>query len=203
MGSDKKIAIYGGSFDPIHIAHVTLADYAVKELCLDELYFMPAYVSPFKQDRKVSSGEDRCGMISQVLSYNPAFRLSNYELMFEEPSYTYNTLTHWSSVCDQKIYFVLGMDSVVQIDTWYKGEEILRNFPLITDKSRPGTDTDAALNKIEDLRRKYNAEIHVIGMPPMDVSGTEIRRRVNEGISISDMVLPGVEEYIIEHKLYK
>lgn len=201
--TEKRIAIYGGTFDPIHLAHITLADYAVKELDLDELYFMPAFVSPFKQDKEVCSGEDRCGMISQALSYNPAFRLSNYELMAETPSYTYNTLTYWKSRIQGKLYFVLGMDSVVQIDTWYHGEDILREIALICDYSRPGTDSDIALQKIVEFRQKYNAEIHVIDMPPMDVSGTEVRNRVKAGLDISDLVLPEVEDYIIEHNLYK
>ena len=87
----KKYGIYGGSFNPIHIGHVALADSAVRECGLDKLIFMPAYISPFKQDRKVTDGRDRCGMIETVLNTNRAFCLSTYELNREGPSYTIET----------------------------------------------------------------------------------------------------------------
>ena len=82
----RHYAIYGGSFDPIHKGHVALADSAVKECCIDKLIFMPAYMSPFKLDKKTTDGRDRCGMIEKVLKYNKAFCLSRYELNKGGPS---------------------------------------------------------------------------------------------------------------------
>lgn len=202
MDKGKKYCIYGGSFDPIHIGHVTLADNAVRECGLDKLIFMPAYISPFKQDTHVTDGHDRCGMIETVLHRNSAFCLSTYELNKEGPSYTIETLRHWDGMLDGKLYFLLGFDSAVQVDTWYCGEEILRNYHLITAR-RPDTDYSAGMRVIDSFRERYGSEITVLDMAPVDASSTTIRNRIKDGKPISDLVLPGVEEYIIEHKLYQ
>jgi nicotinate-nucleotide adenylyltransferase len=198
----RKYAIYGGSFDPIHIGHVALADHAVKECGLDKLIFMPAHVSPFKQDKKVSDGKDRCGMIEAVLGYNKAFCLSHYEISRDGPSYTIETLRHWDSILDGTLYFVLGFDSVVQLDTWYKGVEIIRDFPLITAR-RPETEDSDGMNKIEEYRREYGADITILEMPPVDASSTDIRELVRTGNSIKGLVLPEVEDYIRRNRLYQ
>lgn len=199
-----KYAIYGGTFDPIHRAHVVLADTAVKQFKLNELYFMPANISPFKLDNadKQTSADDRYSMIEEILHYNYAFRLSDYELRRQGPSYTVQTLKEWDDNIDGKLFFVLGFDSVVQVDRWFHGIEILQNYPLITGV-RPGTDTSDGFNKIREYREKYGAEIHVLDMPPMEVSSSSIRKKIAEGKSISDMVMPETEEYIIEHYLYR
>lgn len=202
MSEKKKYGIYGGSFDPIHIGHVALADSAVRECGLDKLIFMPAYVSPFKQNRKVTDGRDRCGMIKTVLGANKAFRLSNYELRREGPSYTIETLTHWRNMLDGDLYYVLGFDSVIQLDMWYKGEEILRNYPLVTAR-RPHTDDIEGMEIVEKFRRIYGSDITVLEMPPVDASSTVIRKLVSEGKPVSGLVPEGVEEYIIEHNLYR
>ena len=202
MEKKKKYGIYGGSFDPIHIGHVAIADCAVRECGLDKLIFMPAYISPFKLDRHVTDGRDRCGMIEAVLSANSAFCLSRYELNKGGPSYTIETLRHWSNLLDGTLYFVLGFDSVVELDRWYLGEELLKHYHFITAR-RPDTDDTQGLQTIEMFRRKYGSDITVLEMSPVDASSTEIRNRVKEGKSIKGLVPPGVEEYIIEHQLYR
>ena len=116
MNNGKKYGIYGGSFDPVHIGHAALADSAVRECGLDKLIFMPAFISPFKQDRNVTDGHDRCGMIEAVLKENSAFCLSRYELNRKGPSYTIETLRHWDKLLDGDLCFVLGFDSAVQVD---------------------------------------------------------------------------------------
>lgn len=198
----RHYAIYGGSFDPIHIGHLTFAKQAVTECCIDRMIFMPAYVSPFKQDRKVSPGHDRVKMIEAVLRYDPAFCVSRYELVKEGPSYTVETLRHWRTLLGGRLSFLLGYDSVVQVDTWFHGDEILRDYHLITAR-RPDVDDEAASEKIRYLRDTYNADITVLDMQPVDASSSEIRRRVCEGEPLGGMVTPEVERYIIEHDLYK
>ena len=202
MDHKRRYAIYGGSFDPLHIGHLDLAENAVKQCGIDKLIFMPAYMSPFKQDRKVTDGSDRCGMIESILGMNKAFCLSRYEINKGGPSYTIETLRHWSGMLDGEISFVLGFDSMVQIDTWYEGEEILRNYHLITCK-RPDTDDTEGLKRIECFREKYGARVTVLDKTPVDASSTEIRQMVSEGRSITGLVPKGVEDYIIEHKLYR
>lgn len=199
---NEKYAIYGGTFDPIHIGHISVADSAVKECGLNKLIFMPDYVSPFKQDAKTTSGHDRYEMIKRILHYNPAFTLSSYEILKEGPSYTIETLEYWDDVVKGELYFILGFDSVLEVETWRSGHDILSKYPLITAR-RPGSDDREGMAKIEALRSKYKANITVLDMLPVDASSTEIRNRVKAGLSISDMVVPEVEEYIIEHKLYR
>ena len=202
MDKKKRYGIYGGSFDPIHIGHVALAENAVRECGLDKLIFMPAYISPFKQDRHVTDGRDRCRMIETVLKTNSAFCLSRYELNKQGTSYTIKTLRHWEKLLDGELFFILGFDSAVQIDTWFEGEEILKNYHLVTAR-RPDTDYAEGLKKIESFREKYGADITVLNMIPVDASSTEIRNLIKEGKPLTGLVPPEVEEYITEHKLYR
>ena len=202
MNTIKKYCIYGGSFDPIHIGHVTLADSAVRECGLDKLIFMPAYISPFKQDRQVTAGKDRCAMIQAVLNTNSAFCLSTYELKKVGPSYTIETLRHWKKMLDGEIYLLVGFDSAVQLKTWYEGEEILRDYHIITAR-RPHSEFVEGIKILNSYKKEYGTDITLMEMPPVDASSTEVRAAIKEGRSIAGMVLPGVEEYIIEHKLYR
>ena len=200
--SNYKYAVYGGTFDPIHNAHIALAEYALNELQLDTIYFMPAYVNPFKQDKSVTDGRIRCEMIESVRQINPAFKLSSYEIDREGPSYTYDTLDHFSETIDGELYFILGFDSLVELDHWYRGTDILRNVNLIT-AMRPGTESEDGIKKIHNYIEKYDSVVHILDMPPMDISATTIRDRVHANESISDLVPACVEEYIREHNLYK
>ena len=202
MREKRRYAIYGGSFDPVHIGHVSLADCAVKQCGLDELIFMPAYISPFKQDRKVTDGKDRIAMLETVLGYNPSFSVSDYEIKKGGPSYTVETLRYFRDRDEGKLHFVCGFDSIVQLDTWYEGPEILKDYPVITVR-RPDTDDSLGMEKIGAYRRDFGADITVLDMPPVDASSTEIREKVRRGESISGLVLPETEGYIIEHKLYR
>lgn len=200
--SDFKYAIYGGSFDPIHRAHVSLAYYATRELDLNELYFVPAFVNPFKQGKKTTPGIDRYRMIESILHYDETFRVSDCEIVKEGPSYTYETLKHFSDRIDGELHFLCGWDSIVDVEQWYHGADILKNYTLVTGR-RPGTDDSLGLEKIREYREKYDALIYILDFPPIDMSSTEIRNNVKDGKDISNMVLPEVEEYIREHKLYE
>ena len=200
--SSRHYAIYGGSFDPVHIGHVTLAQHAVRECGIDKLIFMPAHISPFKQDRHVTPGLIRAAMIETILPYNSAFALSRYEINKQGPSYTYETLTHWRKLLGGQLSFILGFDSVIDIDKWYHGEDILKEFGLITAK-RPLTDNSEGLAKIDEYRKKYAADITILEMKPVNASSTEARLKASLGESVSGIVPPEVEEYIIRHDLYK
>jgi nicotinate-nucleotide adenylyltransferase len=181
---------------------MSVARSAKKECGIDKLIFMPAYISPFKLDKKVTRGTDRLSMIRLSIKNEDGFAASSYEISKARPSYTIETLRHWSRILDGTLSFVLGFDSAVQVDTWFRGEDILRNYHLIT-ALRPDTDTEEGLKKIRQLRDEYNANITVLDMKPVDISSTEIRERAGKGLSLDGLVSPEVEEYIIEHKLYK
>ena len=200
--SSRHYAIYGGSFDPIHVGHIALAEHAVRECSIDKLIFMPAYVSPFKQNRKVAPGHDRAAMIEAVLGCNKAFCLSRYELSKEGPSYTYETVMHWKHLLGGKLSFILGFDSVIEIDTWYHGEDLLKEVSLITARRPYANDSDG-FDKIQYYKDKFGTEVTILDMKPVDASSTEIRMNRSAGYPITGMVHPEVEKYIIEHDLYK
>ena len=200
--SSRHYAIYGGTFDPIHKGHIALADHAVRECGIDKLIFMPAFISPFKQNRRTAPGKDRAAMIESILGYNKAFCLSRYEIGKEGPSYTYDTVMHWKQILDGKLSFILGFDSVIEIDTWYRGEEILKEVSLITARRPYANDSDG-WNKIKYYREMFGTETTVLEMAPVDASSTEVRMNVHAGMPISDLVAPEVERYISEHDLYK
>jgi len=117
-------------------------------------------------------------------------------------SYTYDTLNELTAIYDARLYFVLGFDSVVAVNSWYRGESILKEFPLIT-ALRPGVDNSLGTKKIAEYRKTYNAEIHILHMPPIDCSSSQIRELCRNGGSITGLVSENVEEYIIKNGLYK
>jgi nicotinate-nucleotide adenylyltransferase len=141
-------------------------------------------------------------MIESILGYNKAFCLSRYEIGKEGPSYTYDTVMHWKQILDGKLSFILGFDSVIEIDTWYRGEEILKEVSLITARRPYANDSDG-WNKIKYYREMFGTETTVLEMAPVDASSTEVRMNVHAGMPISDLVAPEVERYISEHDLYK
>src|SRR3712207_4494508 len=102
----NKIAIFGGTFDPIHLAHLKLAESAVEELGLDKLVFMPNSVSPFKLDNDISSAAHRCNMVELAIQNNPKLAMTMYEIEKEGVSYTYETLVELSKLYEAKLYFV-------------------------------------------------------------------------------------------------
>lgn len=198
----KKIAIFGGTFDPIHLAHTRLAETALSELGLDKVVFMPNEVSPFKLDSKILPAEHRCKMIEIAIQNDKRLEMTTYEIDKKGISYTYDALKDLSAIYEARLYFILGYDSVVAIDTWYKGTDILKEFPLIT-AVRPGTDNTLGERKIAEYNRNYDAEIHLLHMPPFDCSSSHIRDLCRKGQPIHELVNERVEEYIINNGLYK
>lgn len=198
----RKYAIFGGSFDPIHIGHLKLAKAAAEECNLDKLYLMPNYISPFKMDHKVTATEDRVAMVKACLDYCEAFDISLYEVNREKPSYTIETLEHFDEYYEGKLYFVLGFDSVLDLEKWFRGPEIISRYPLITGR-RPGTGDESGFRKIEEYREKYNADITVLDIEPFDASSTEIREKIRNSESTDGILTPEVQEYIRENGLYK
>ena len=163
---------------------------------------MPNSVSPFKLDANITSAEHRCNMIELAIASDERLEMTRYEIEKQGISYTYDTLNELTAIYDARLYFVLGFDSVVAIDSWYRGESILKEFPLIT-ALRPGVDNSLGTKKIAEYRKTYNAEIHILHMPPIDCSSSQIRELCRNGGSITGLVSENVEEYIIKNGLYK
>jgi nicotinate-nucleotide adenylyltransferase len=198
----RRIAIFGGTFDPVHRGHTGLAMAAADELDLDSVVFMPNFISPFKEDREAAPAEDRCRMLSFAMKLDSRFMLSRLEIDGGRPAYTIDTLEYLRKKIDGDLFFLLGFDSVMTLDRWYRGADILSGFPLITS-CRPDTSDEEAYAKISHYREEYGAEIHVLHAAPMDYSSTDIRDSLDAGDSIAYAVIPEVEKYIIDNGLYK
>ncbi len=198
----SKIGVLGGSFDPVHNGHIALANAALSELQLNKLILMPAGIQPFKLDRKPASAEDRVEMLKLAFSYEPKIEVSTYEIDKNDISYTYNTLIHLEEEYEgSNIIFIMGADSMLTLDRWYKGEELLRSFSFAVS-SRPGYENDELHKSISKYRNLYCADITILLSTMLYLSATEVRNAISTGNDAEKLLDPSVFEYIKEHNLY-
>lgn len=195
-----KTGIMGGTFDPIHIGHIIIAQYAYEALGLDEVWFMTSGNPPHKTDKKRTPAEIRHKMVEMALKEYDKFIPFDYEVKRSEYSYSAVTLKTLSEIYrDREFYFIIGQDSLNYFDKWYHPEEIVRyaKIPVFPRES------DISLDKeIELMRDKVLGDFIGIRMPLIGISSTEIRNRVKEDKSIKLMVPDAVEKYIKERGLY-
>jgi len=200
----KKIGILGGTFDPVHNGHISLAEDAIREANLDEVVMIPARIQPFKQERKTASGEDRFNMLALAAGDNDHITVSRYELLQEGVSYTYLTLRHMQEFFgeDTTLYFITGTDSFLKIDTWRNAPELLSKYAYIIG-TRPGYRQDELHDIVERITEKYGTVVINMSKTEPDISATQIRVMLAEGKSVDDLVPPAVARYIREHGLYR
>ncbi len=197
---NKKIGIFGGTFDPIHIGHISLAKDAVEQAKLDKVIFVPSKLQPFKLGEKITDVRTRAEMISFAME-NPKFSYSTWEMEQEGISYTYLTLEHFKKMSkkDEEIHFICGTDVFLKIKTWKKGEKVLRENKFIVG-SRPGYKDKELDEEIVYLRKNFGTEIQKIYNQPIDVSSTEIRENINKH---EKYLKENVKRYIANNGLYK
>jgi nicotinate-nucleotide adenylyltransferase len=201
MGTPERIGILGGTFDPPHVGHLWLAELAADSLALDRVVFMPAAQPPHKRRRGMSSITERLLMTRLAIGGNPRFELSTLEVGRPGPSYTVDSVeelhrTHG----DAQLYLVMAADSLAQIDSWREPDRLLSLIEWAVGP-RPGTELPSAVS----LRERFGAaarRIHLLDGPSLDVSATEVRRRVAAGRTIRYLVPQAVEELILEKDLY-
>ncbi|MBQ4649819.1 MAG: nicotinate (nicotinamide) nucleotide adenylyltransferase [Firmicutes bacterium] len=202
FGVTNRIGIFGGTFDPIHLGHKALGEAALREGSIDKLIVMPAKVQPFKQGKRVTEPEHRFAMAKLTFEGNEKVEVSDYELNNTTISYTYDTMKYLQGIYpDKKLCFILGTDSFLMLEDWYKGIELLENFSFIVG-DRPGyreAELDEAMLK---YKSKYGTETIKITADMPDISATEIREALKADKSIDDLVTDAVERYIKENGLY-
>lgn len=197
-----RIGVFGGTFDPIHLGHIALAHAAVEEGKLEKLIVMPVYLQPFKQGRRVTDDEHRLAMAKLAFEGDPNIQVSSYEIDKMGVSYTYDTLSFLRKEYEGKeLYFVTGTDSFLEIETWYKGADLLNEFSFMVS-ARPGYKEEELINKIQYYRGKYGTTIIQIHREMPDISSTEIRRRYGNKLKADDLVSEDVERYIKDNGLY-
>lgn len=200
-----KIGVFGGSFDPLHIGHLMMAQFALEEAALDCVYFMPNGRPPHKSNRKISSGQVRLEMCKRAVLHKEKFDVLDYEIKnTQKIHYTIDTIDYLTKnkFSGDRLFFIVGADSVFQIETWKSFQSLLKKVTFLCF-NRGEKPVQALADKIERLERTYGARIIVINMPVINISSTLIRERVSHGQSICYMVSPEVQEYIEKNGLYK
>jgi nicotinate-nucleotide adenylyltransferase len=223
MDQRKRIAIYGGTFDPVHIGHLEIARRVSQLFAIDEFLFVPALTAPHKFDREVSSPLHRYAMLALATQTEPRLLVSTFEM--DEPArrYTVDTLDHFRSEFEvvADLFFVMGADSWAEITTWREWRRLMTMANLIV-VTRPGVEFSAAhvgqdvAERVVDLRGETNGgmpatvapggrKIFVTDAVMLDVSATQVRKaaRENPGEELDRLVSPAVANYIRKYRLYR
>ena len=189
--SPKSVGLLGGSFDPIHHGHLIVARVAAEALGLGMVRFVPAREQPFKRGRHAAPAADRAAMLDLAVAGSPGFAVERAELERAGPSYTVDTL-EWLRAREPGVAFtlLLGADAAAELDAWHRAGD-LPGLARIVVFARPGTPVPAS--------PLIAATVEV---PAVDISATEIRRRVRSGGPIRYWVPDAVAEYVARHRLY-
>ncbi|MCK4325868.1 nicotinate-nucleotide adenylyltransferase [bacterium] len=192
-----RIGILGGTFNPVHCGHLVAADEVREKLALEKVIFVPSASPPHKNHPDIAPPEDRYQMTILATQSNPFFSASDLELQRPGKSYSIETVKKFLNIYgkDTKLYFITGTDAILEIFTWKDREELLKLCQFIV-ATRPGFDA----GKIE---RTILKQVHLLKIPGLDISSTDIRSRIKEGRTIKYLLPEKVEEYIYEHGLYR
>ncbi len=199
----RKVGIMGGTFDPVHIGHLIIAEKAREQFHLDEVLFMPSGTPYMKNVDEVLPGPIRSEMTRLAIEENPLFSVSTIEVEKEGSTYTYETLeTLHDKNPNTEYYFILGADSLFAMENWKNPEKIFADCHILAalrnDKNTEEMEAQAAY-----LKEKFNADISLIKTGNIEISSSMIRDLVKEGHSIRYLVPDAVYDYIIKNKLYK
>ncbi|MBA3786006.1 MAG: nicotinate (nicotinamide) nucleotide adenylyltransferase [Acidobacteria bacterium] len=217
----KRIAFYGGSFDPPHNGHLTIARKLSKLFALDEFVFIPAFHAPHKKNKKPTSAFHRFAMLSLAIENEGKFRVSSVELDAPDKPFTFETQTKLKNdLPDAEIFFVIGADSWAEIDTWREWEKVLTqtnvivvtrpdyeiSFSHVTEEIKKRIinlkDNQELKSKIQNLKSKIQ-KIYITDAVNLDVSATEIRRKIRAKENDWRELVPNeVAKYIEKYELY-
>ncbi|MGZ5184858.1 MAG: nicotinate-nucleotide adenylyltransferase [Caldimonas sp.] len=191
----KRTGLFGGSFDPVHNAHVALATTALEQLKLDEVRWIPVG-EPWQKSRRLADAADREAMVRLAIAGEPRFVLDRTELRRRGPSFTLDTVRELAAAQPGTEWFlILGQDQYAGLHTWRDWRELL-GLVTLAIANRPG----AALAVNSQISR---VDHQAVLLPMMDVSSTEVRRRVAAGESVAGLVPEAVARYIDQHRLYR
>ena len=199
-----KIGIMGGTFDPIHNGHLTIAEYAYRLYHLDEVWFLPNGNPPHKHTPEILKNvQDRLAMTSLAIEDVPYFKLNTYETE-TTMSFSYQTVAHFcEKYPEHHFYFILGADSLFSMESWVHPELIIGKITILA-AYRDDMDTPEEMNQqIAYLNRKYDGDIRLLKTPLVPVSSHEIRQAVAEGAKKNTLPVPRkVADYIFTHHMY-
>lgn len=196
------VALFGGSFDPVHLGHVN----AVKSLLscrgdIERVMIMPAYVNPFKQGRKCASPMQRLEMCRIAFGGIPRCRVDSFEAERETPSYTVVTLEYLRrKFPESELILMMGSDSLESLTGWHRAGDIL-SMALIAAAARSGEDM-AKISRYADIIRDMGGRVMVVPTKPLEISSTEIREKILKNEDLSCYMDKNVVKYITDNKIY-
>ena len=200
----KCIGIIGGTFDPVHNGHLMLGKQAYMESGLDEIWFMPSHIPPHKKDHVVTDGKQRLDMLYLALENFPYCRVSEFEMERDGNTYTAQTFELLKKqYTDIRFSFIIGADSLFQIESWYHPEKVMAMTTLLVSGREYESGNITLEMQADYLHKKYQADIRFLHNEEMDISSAGIRKKVLEGKDIAGDVPDKVKEYIVFHNLYK
>jgi len=199
--AENRVAILGGTFNPVHNGHVAMAEAAIAELNLSKVVFLPNGNPPHKGGTQIADACKRYDMVSIAVRLNSRFEVSDYEIKQTKPSYTIETLPFLKSMYGDDISYIIGADFLYSLHKWKRYRELICQCKfIVADRScDAGSDLSGACSELIS----HGADITCIKMPRVDVSSTQIRQMAARGLDFRNLVPPGVYEYITNNNLYQ
>lgn len=199
----RKIGLFGGTFDPVHLGHIDIAEKVFMEFSLSFVLMLISGNPPHKQGREIAPARDRYNM-AYLASAGHSFLLpSDVEIKRSGKIYTVDTLEILKKQYpDDEFYYIIGEDTLFELETWKDIEKVFKLTGFISIARKGFIRSDAELKALA-LKQRYGAKILLSSLSGPDISSTMIRARLKEGKPISDLTGKHIEEYIIKHGLYK
>lgn len=205
MNNFMKIGILGGTFNPVHKSHIDIALAAFSEYHLNKVILLPGGQPPHKKnDSDIISKEDRYEMIRLICEDYPMLEPERYEIDKTDFSYTYESLRYFNNKYrEASLYFILGEDSLYNLESWMKPEDIMKSATLLVARRNNGNDIARLENQINNLTVKYSAKIKLISKKVEYISSTVIRQRLSQGLDCSRFLPEKAENYIKSKGFYR
>jgi len=189
-----KIGLYFGTFNPIHIGHMAIANYMVEFTEIQQLWFIVSPQNPFKEEKHLLKDYHRLAMVNQVIEDDNRFRASNIEFKLPRPSYTIDTLAYLQEAHpDHEFYLLMGSDNLKHFHKWKNADEILKNHHILV-YPRPG---------VQMLNTDLHPHIHIVNAPLMEISASFIRQAIADGKNISYFIPHKAYQYLTEMNFYR
>jgi nicotinate-nucleotide adenylyltransferase len=203
MSIGRKIGIMGGTFNPVHIGHLFVAEAAREAFCLEQVLFIPTGDPPHKDTSQLAPGWDRIRMLQLAVRNNPFFQVNAMEITRKGTTYTIDTLMEWKTAHpNDHVFFIIGGDTLPELKTWRTFERVDGLCSFIVYQ-RIGYPREHLEKEAERLSCDYQADIHFMEGSYLEVSSSSIRKRLAANQTIRYLVPDDVVNYITEHKLYR
>ncbi|MFA5239122.1 MAG: nicotinate (nicotinamide) nucleotide adenylyltransferase [Phycisphaerae bacterium] len=202
----KKIALFGGTFDPVHLGHTAVAAAAAGYIGAEKVIFIPAKRSPLKISSPQAGDDDRLAMIALAITDNKKFMLSDYELRKARPSYTLETIRYFQADYGDEalMYWLIGADSIDELSRWYGISELIDECNLsVMFRAGCKPPNFAKFENVWGAARVEKLQKNIIQTPLIDISSTEIRNGLAAGRDVTNMLAPAVADYIRKQGLYQ